>query len=217
MFGYSWWLSSEDLPAPADDDDSSVRGGIFQVLRDRRVWALAMGEALVSIIDEPYLAFLILFLEQVQHAPPAIAVSVTLADLLGSAAGSYLAPRRLQRSPALVPTAGFALAAAIAVLLVAPWLLMQYAASAVAGLCAAAIWVAIQGRVLGLRPGQAGTTSAVTGTVALLSLPFPWVAGLLADHFGLGAAIVLYLAVAVVLALVLLMLSFKGVVQDRRT
>jgi predicted MFS family arabinose efflux permease len=206
MFGYSWWLSSEDLPGP-QDDDRSVRRGILQVLRDRRVWALAAGEALVSIIDEPYLAFLILFLEQVQHAPPPIAVSVTLADLLGSAAGSYLAPRGLKRQPALLPIAGLCLAAAIAVLIWAPWLPVQYAASALAGLSAAAIWVAIQGRVLGLRPGQAGTTSAVTGTVALLSLPFPWVAGLLADRFGLGAAMVLYLAVGVVLALLLLSMS----------
>lgn len=73
MFGYSWWLGSENLPAPEPDDERSVRAGLIEVIRDRRVWALAAAEALVSLLDEQYLAFLILFLEQVRGAPAAIA------------------------------------------------------------------------------------------------------------------------------------------------
>lgn len=204
MFGYSWWLGSEKLPAPLPDGERSVRGSLLEVLRDRRVWALAAAEALVSLIDEPFLAFLILFLEQVRGAPAPVAVSVTLANLLGSAAGSYLAPGTIKRGNATLPAAGVATAAAIAVLVAVPGLPAQFGAATVAGFGGAMVWVAIQGRTLGLRPGQAGTTAAVTATVALLDLPFPWVAGLVADHFGLTAAMGLYLAAAVILALLLL-------------
>jgi predicted MFS family arabinose efflux permease len=206
MFGYSWWLANEDLPAPEPDDERTVRGAVIEVIRDRRVWALAAAEMLISILDEQYLAFLILFLEQVRHAPPAIAISVTLADLLGSAVGSYLAPRTLGRSRAALPAAGLMLAAAIALLVYTPRLPLQYGAAGLAGFASAVIWVAIQARTLGLRPGQAGTTAAVTGTIALIALPFPAVVGAIADRFGLGPAISLYLGVAALLALLLVLL-----------
>jgi MFS family permease len=207
MFGYSWWLGSENLPPPAPDQERSVRGSLVEVLRDRRVWSLAAAETLVSLIDEPFLAFLILFLEKVRSAPEPVALSITLANLVGSAVGSYLAPQALRRSRAALPAAGFGLAAATTLLVFVPWLPLQYATAAAVGFCAAVIWVAIQGRTLGLRPGQAGTTAAVTGTIALLDLPFPWIAGAVADRSGLLAAMALYLAAAVLLALVLVGLS----------
>jgi predicted MFS family arabinose efflux permease len=210
MFGYSWWLASEDLPAPAEDLERTVRGTLAEVLHDRRVWALAMAEGLVSIIDEPYLAFLILFLEQVRHLPPALAISVTLADLVGSAAGSYAAPRALRQGTPVLAAVGLALAGAIAVLLVATWLPAQFAAAVVAGFSAAVAWVAIQGRTLGLRPGQAGSTAAVTASIALFSLPVPWLAGLVADRYGLGATMLLYLGVGISLALLLLGMSRRA-------
>jgi predicted MFS family arabinose efflux permease len=203
MFGYSWWLGSVDVPPPEPDDERSVRGSLLEVLRDRRVWSLAAVETLLSLIDEPYLAFLILFLEQVRRAPAPVALTVTLADLVGSAIGSYLAPRLLQRSRLALPTAGLALAAGTALLVLTPSLPLQYAAAAAVGVCTAVIWVAIQGRTLGLRPGQAGTTAAVTGTIALLALPFPWIVGAVADHRGLLAAMSLYVAAAGLLAVLL--------------
>lgn len=203
MFGYSWWLGSEKLPPPAPDDERTVRGSLVEVVRDRRVWSLGAAEALVSLIDEPYLAFLILFLEKVRGAPAAVALSVTLADLLGSAAGSYLAPRALRRSRVALPATGLGLVAAIALLLLTPWLPLQYVAAATVGFCTAVIWIAVQGRTLGLRAGQAGTTAAVTGTIALVGLPFPWVVGAVADRSGLLAAMSLYVAAAAALALFL--------------
>lgn len=207
MFGYSWWLASEDLPAPEPDDERSVRGSLVEVLRDRRVWSLAAAEMLISLIDEPYLAFLILFLEQVRRAPAPVALAITFADLLGSALGSYVAAPALRRSRAVLPAAGFGLAAAVTGLVLTPWLPLQFAMSAVVGLCSSVIWVAIQGRTLGLRAGQAGTTAAVTGTIALVGLPFPWVVGAVADRSGLLAAMSLYIGAAVVLALFLLGMS----------
>lgn len=131
---------------------------------------------------------------------------MTLADLLGSNAGSYLAPRALNRSGAVLPLAGLSLAGAIALLVYTPWLPLQYAAAGLAGFGSAVVWVAIQARTLGRRSGQAGTTSAVTSTLAMVGLPFPAVVGAVADRFGLGAAMLLYIAAAVALAVLLLLL-----------
>jgi hypothetical protein len=98
------------------------------------------------------------------------------------------------------------LAAGIALLVHTPWLPLQYAAAGLAGFASAVVWVAIQARTLGLRPGQAGTTAAVTGTIAMIALPFPAVVGAVADRFGLGPAISLYLGAAVLLAVLLVAL-----------
>ena len=202
LFGYAAWLRAEPIPAPVRDEEASVIGGVLQVIRDRRVWVLAAAEAVISIVDEPYLAFMILFLERTRGLPMSVAALVATADLAGSAVGSYFAPR-LVHSPRRLLVCGVCLPGAITVLVLVPNLEVQLAAAAVSGVCAAALWVAIQGATLGLRPGQAGTTSAVVSSIALPAYAFPVLVGAIADGAGLTAAMSLYIGVTLVLVVLL--------------
>jgi predicted MFS family arabinose efflux permease len=198
MGGYALWLRAEPIPAPSDDSDTTPIRGLLDTVRDVRVWMLAGAEAVLTIVDEPYLAFLILFLERAQGRSVSIAAVVAMADLGGSAVGSFVAPRLLRgRYRTWLLVAGFGLPVCIAALVLVPVLPFQFAAAALGGLCGALTWVAVQSLSLGLRPGQAGTTSAVISWIALPALAFPVLAGLVADHAGLHAAMGLYVGVTV--------------------
>ena len=208
MGGYAAWLGAEPIPPPSGESDSTVIGGILDVVRDFRVWMLAAVEAALTIVDEPYLAFLILFLERAQGVPVSLAALAAMADLGGSAVGSFFAPRLLRAHyRRWLVACGFGMPAAIAVLVLVPSLPVQYAAAAVSGACGAVVWVAVQALSLGLRPGRAGTTSAVISTIALPALAFPVVAGLVADHAGLPTAMALYVAVTLAVAFLLVPLG----------
>jgi MFS family permease len=61
-------------------------------------------------------------------------------------------------------------------------------------------WIPIEARFLTLRPGQAGTTSAVVSAVGQVAIAVPLVAGRLADGAGVGPALLLYLGLAAAFA-----------------
>ena len=67
-------------------------------------------------------------------------------------------------------------------------------------MASAIFWTRLQARILGLRPGQPGTTAAVVGYLAMPGALVPLVAAAAADHLGLGAALAVYVAVALLLA-----------------
>jgi hypothetical protein len=62
-------------------------------------------------------------------------------------------------------------------------------------------WISLEARVLTLRPGQAGTTSAMVSAVAQLAVLVTLVAGVLADGAGVSTALLLYLTLALVFAM----------------
>jgi predicted MFS family arabinose efflux permease len=62
-------------------------------------------------------------------------------------------------------------------------------------------WIVVQAGYLTLRPGQAGTTSAVAEAVANVGALTPLAIGLVADHHGLTTAMTLYVVIAVVFVL----------------
>ena len=208
LFGYGTWLGLSPLPPPTLDDETSVVGGVMQVLRDPRAWLLALAEAVISIVDEPYLAFMIIFLERSRGVPVALATLVATADLAGSAVGSYFAPRILGgRGSRGLAVCVVGLPLAIIVLITAPSTALQFAAAGAGGLCGAVVWVAVQSATLGLRPGLAGTTSAVVSSIALPAYAFPVLVGAVADGAGLTSAMSLYVGVTLVLVVLLVPLS----------
>ena len=93
---------------------------------------------------------------------------------------------------------------AIVALVVVPNIAVQFAAAAIGGGCGATVWVAVQTRTLGLRPGQPGTTSAVVGWVTLPAYAFPILVGAVADGAGLTAAMSLYIAATALLVVLLI-------------
>jgi hypothetical protein len=85
------------------------------------------------------------------------------------------------------------------VVLVAPAVLLVAVALLDLGAAGTLYYTAGQAHLLRLRPGLAGTTRAVISTIALLGTAFPILAGTVADHFGLSAAIGLYALVPVLM------------------
>jgi hypothetical protein len=102
------------------------------------------------------------------------------------------------------PSAGAALALAVSVLgiMAAPFIPLQALFGLTTGMASAIFWTRLQARILGLRPGQPGTTAAVVGYLAMPGALVPLVAAAAADHLGLGAALAVYVAVALLLAAV---------------
>jgi hypothetical protein len=124
--------------------------------------------------------------------------SVVVGGIVGAAA---LTLRRRPPSLPLTVPAGV-LAGAIVGLLAAPAVPLQIVAGLSAGIASAIFWTRVQAATLGLRPGQAGTTAAVVGYLAMPGALVPLLAAMLADRFGLGAALGCYGLIAVVLTAV---------------
>ena len=201
-FAYAAVLAAQPLPRPQPSDEpSSALSDVRSVLRDRRVWLLALVSLLFDTLDEPFLGFAIAFLEVERGQSHAVAVLVGGSVLVGGVLGAgaialgavgprVLRPGRLPVAPAVV------LAGSVLGIVVAPAIPLQAACGVVAGVASALFWTTVQARILGLRPGQPGTTAAVVGYLALPSALWPLAAAAVADRLGLTAALWVYVVTA---------------------
>ncbi len=103
---------------------------------------------------------------------------------------AILRPDRLPVAPTVL------LAGSVLGIVVAPAIPFQVVFGLAAGASSALFWTTVQARILGLRPGQPGTTAAVIGYLSLPSALWPLAAALLADRFGLTAALGVYVVTA---------------------
>ena len=198
MLGYAALLARLPFPAPPHHHERVRPGaGVMAALRDGRVWAFGLLLAAIALFDEPFYAFLIAALERERGLTPAVTVLVAGLGSLGAVAGAVLAERR----PPPTSRATAALLAAVAVIVAVPSGAAAAVAAPVVGATTVVLWVRLQASVLGLRPGQAGTTMAVVSSIAVAGDLFPLVVGRIADRAGLTAALTCYLVAAVALAL----------------
>jgi MFS family permease len=200
---YAAVLAGQPIPRPRPDRPGGQAGpDVWDCLRDRQVWSLGAISLLFDTLDEPFLGFAIAYLEEHRGQSHGLAVvvggSVVVGGILGAAAVTVV---RRARVVSLTGSA-MTLAGAVLGILVAPAVPLQVAAGLAAGVASAIFWTRVQAAILGLRPGQAGTTAAVVGYLSLPGGLFPLVAAAAADRFGLGAALGCYLAVALVLVAV---------------
>jgi predicted MFS family arabinose efflux permease len=212
MLGYAAWLAASKLPPPGRADAPAepfdlrrMLAGVAEVAKDRRVIGLALLMGLFSLLDEPLAGFLIAYLERVRGLTPALASAPVVGILVGGMAGYALFERLAGARPARTVAAVSAavMAASLPAAIFAPWLAAAVAAGAVFGAAGALFYTALGAATLSLRPGQAGTTSAVVGVVDMAGIGFPAVVGMVADAHGLAAGMALYAAVPLVtLALV---------------
>ena len=160
-----------------------------------------MVSLLFDTLDEPFLGFAIAFLEVERGQSHAVAVLVGGSVLVGGVLGAgalalgavaprVLRPDRLPVAPTVV------LAGSVLGIVVAPAIPFQVLFGLVAGASSALFWTTVQARILGLRPGQPGTTAAVVGYLALPSALWPLAAAAVADRFGLTAALGVYVVTA---------------------
>jgi MFS family permease len=215
---YAAVLASQPLPRPRPTDEpSSAVSDVRACLRDRRVWLLALVSLLFDTLDEPFLGFAIAFLEVERGQSHAVAVLVGGSVLVGGVLGAgaialgavgprILRPGRLPVPPAIV------LAASVLGIVIAPAIPLQALCGVAAGAASALFWTTVQARILGLRPGQPGTTAAVVGYLALPSALWPLAAAAIADRFGLTAALWVYVVTAAATAVAAA--AFRGEADD---
>jgi MFS family permease len=206
MAGYGVLLASQPLPAPtraagvAPDGDAHPRHEVGAVVRDPRVLRLGLLAALVDVFDEPFLAFAIAYLVTTGGQPAGVAALTAGVGLAGGVAAAAWASRveRAEITPSAVATL---LVAGVGAIVLAPHPVLAALGAAGVGAAVNLAWISLEARVLRLRPGQAGTTSAVVSAVAQLAVLVPLVAGALADRAGISTALLLYLALALVFAM----------------
>jgi predicted MFS family arabinose efflux permease len=90
-------------------------------------------------------------------------------------------------------------AVAVTLVAVAPSALLVLPGALVFGFGIIGFWTALQARVLKLRPGQAGTVSAVVSTIEFSGFLIPIGIGMLVDAHGLRAGIGCYALLALLL------------------
>lgn len=207
MMLYAVWLGAQRFPPPQPSEEhANPFVGICAVLRDLRVWILALVAALYDILDEPLLGFTIAYLEKVRGFAAEAATGLALGAVAGGVVG-YLVAERVVRGRRLVHTlliSGAAVCVTLPAMVFAASPVLILAGGAAFGIAGAVFYTALQGACLTVRPGQPGSTGAVISAIALLSFGFPMMAGAAADRFGLSAALWLYVAVpAAILLLVI--------------
>ncbi|MDP1874776.1 sugar MFS transporter [Phenylobacterium sp.] len=208
MLGYGLWLARQPFPPPHARAHADAGRELLAVLTDGRVLMMAVMMGLFALLDEPLLAFLIAYLEDIAGHGPGMAVALSASALVGGLIGYGLAERLIpDDSPAAVLAPGaLAMALSLPVLAFGAQAWMVVAGGLVFGFSGAVFYTALQSLVLTLRPGQAGSTGAVVSVIGLAGAAFPALVGRVADQWGLGAGLGLYVAVPALLLVLTLVL-----------
>lgn len=216
MFAYAAWLASQRFPPPRPPGQlPNPFAGVMALIVDRRVLLLALIMGLFGLLDEPLAAFLIAFLERDRHQTAAAANAVVLAWVIGQFGGFSLYGRLVgQRSSgSTLAVSAIVMTLALPIAIFAPALAVQAQAALVFGLFSAIFYATLQAEVLALRPGQAGSVSAVVSLIGMAGMGFPLATGALSDAFGLAAGVALY---AIVPAFVLMLVLIDAAVSKPR-
>jgi predicted MFS family arabinose efflux permease len=207
MAGYGLLLASQPLPearrrtSDGSADDARPRGQVVAVLRDRRVYRLGLLSALVDVFDEPFLAFAIAYLVATRGQPAGVATLTAGVGLAGGVAAAAWASRA-ERSKITPSVVAALLVGGVGAIVLAGHPVAAALGAAGVGAAVNLAWISLEARVLTLRPGQAGTTSAVVSAIAQVAVLVPLLAGVVADSGGVTSALFLYLAMAGVFAMV---------------
>lgn len=197
MVAYGLLLATRPLPKPEPEHEESALGALMSVIRDRRVIVAGLLVAVIVAFDDTFIGFAVAFLIKEHDLSPVLATVATGAGLTGGVAAAAWASRTSGRRVGL-RTCAFTLAAGVFLLILFPATVTAAIAMALVGAAVNLAWIILQARYMTLRPGQAGATSSVAEAVAQIGVTMPLIIGLLADHTGLGPAMWLYCAVAVV-------------------
>jgi len=176
------------------------------VLGDTRVIRLAAIWALIALLDEPFLGFLIANLEETHGVSAAVATALVGAIVAGGIVTYTLlaAARRSFSARSRLTAASIGLLGTVVVMVATPWPAAIAFAGVGFGAAIALLWVTLQGITLRLRPRQAGTTQAAVSGLATVGVVLPPLIGMAADRLGLGPAMWLFaLAPAAILLLAL--------------
>ncbi len=202
MLGYGLLLATQPLPPPAagggdEDEERRPWRTFLEVARDRRVLVAGLFVALIVAFDDTFVGFAVAFLTTDRGLTPAVATLAAGAGMVGGIAAAGWASRTSRRRVGLRSCAVLLLAGILLLLLV-PNVVAAAVGTAAVGAAVNLAWIIVQAGYMTLRPGQAGTTSAVAEAVGNVGVLTPLAIGVIADHQGLTAAMALYVVIAVV-------------------
>jgi FSR family fosmidomycin resistance protein-like MFS transporter len=199
MIAYGVFLAIQPLPGPSGADDGEERSpwrGFLEVARDRRVIVAGLLVGVIVAFDDTFVGFAVAFLTTDRGLTPAVATLAAGAGMAGGIAAAAWASRANRRQIGLRPCAVMLLAGVA--LLFVPNVVAAAVGTAAVGAAVNLAWIILQAGYMTLRPGQAGTTSAVAEAVANVGVLMPLAIGIVADHQGLTVAMALYVLLAVV-------------------
>lgn len=200
MIAYGVLLATQPLPRPSrspDDEESTPWRTFVAVARDRRVLVAGLLVALIVAFDDTFVGFAVAFLTTERGLTPAVATLAAGAGMAGGIVAAAWASRTNRRRIGLRPCAVLLMAGVLLLLLV-PNVVAAAVGTAAVGAAVNLAWIILQAGYMTLRPGQAGTTSAVAEAVANVGVLTPLAIGLIADHQGLTVAMALYVVIAAV-------------------
>lgn len=197
LAGYAVVLAAAPLPKPrpvVDGQNRSPRAVLAEVVRDRRVWLLGAMGLLMGPFDEPFLGFTIALVDQSRGASPALANAVGLVGVSGGLITWTVLAARVTRidDRRLLVGAGGLMAAASLITVLVPLVVAAAVGGLVVAMALNVAWLALQHQTLTLRPGQAGTTKAVTSTIEFAGFGLPIAIGAAVDHTSLPVGLAFY-------------------------
>jgi predicted MFS family arabinose efflux permease len=198
---YGLLLSRQSFPPrqPTPPDAAKPLDAIRAVLAARHVLLLGLVAGLFSLLDEPFLGFLIVYLQQVQGLAAAAALAVVAiavgSGIIGSIAVSWFSGRL--SATRLLWTFGVLIAGSVGLLVFSPLVAGLLVGAFVFGLSGAIFYSVLQAAYFSRRPDQAGVVRAVISTVGWVGIGFPALVGAVADSHGLTLGLSLYAAVPI--------------------
>lgn len=194
---------------PATQAETRSLGGALRTtltaLRRPRVLRWLVLLELTDLLGDIFLGFLALYLVDVAHIDPALAVAGVALWSVAGLAGDALLLALLRRISGVVYLRGTAALAVIVfpAFLLVPGALPKLALATLLGLLHAGWYALPQGRLFSELPGASGAAYALVNVSAVVGRLTPLLIGMAAERFGLGFA--LWLLLGAPLALLLLL------------
>ncbi|HEX2117840.1 MAG TPA: MFS transporter [Acidimicrobiales bacterium] len=208
---YALLLAAAPLPPPVSngDGEDEDRPGLGAVVRDPAVWVLGLIGLLMVPFDEPLVGFTIALLEEERGASAGAATVIAFVGVAGGLLAFTVLARRLEavEDHRLLLWSVTAMAVAALAIAVVPVLAVVAIAGLVAAVGLSLAWLAVQHRILTVRPGQVGTTKAVLTVMESVGMWMPVAIGAIADQAGLTVAVGSY---GVLGAAIVLLVAWSG-------
>jgi MFS family permease len=176
-----------EADAPSEPLLVALRAGIHQ----RELWLWLLGAGLCSLLDELVVALAALHAERDLGASSALAVACVTGASAGAVIGAWITERLLTRvapDRVLLGSVAATLPALLAVVW-APSVGWLGAALVVLGATTVPQYALLEAKAYAALPGRPGVVSALAQVFVVIDIGGPLALGLLADAFGLSAAL----------------------------
>ena len=166
-------------------------GAVRRALRNREVLRWLVLLQLTDLLGDVLFGFLAIYFVDVVHASPTAAAFAIVVWSAGGLAGDALLVPLITRVSGITYLRVSALLALVVYpsFLLVPGLTLKLASLVALGLLRAGWYAIPQARLYGELPDNSGVALAVSNIAGLPSYAFPFLLGVLAQRFGLGAAL----------------------------